>query len=128
MHAWAYQNRLGMSSGLQHVVTAGAAKGAAHIDNVAHSVDASQFTNSIDNEQGVLLALALELLHLGAIACFVAIMTGQLGNFFRACSFTRSNNQTGMGILFSHSLKGFQQNFFFARMGGASHNNGVMVL
>ena len=33
-----------------------------------------------------------------------------------------------MRILGAHGFKGLQQNLFFAGMGGASHNNGIMVL
>ena len=117
-----------MSSRLQYVVTAGIAEGAADKNNIAYSINTSQLTDCINNQQRIFLTLAAFLQHFGTEACFIAVMTCQLGNFICSGSFTRCDNQTRMRIFFTDSLKGFKQYLFFTRMRRTGNDNRIILL
>ena len=127
LHARAYENRFGMSSRLQYIVTAGIAEGTADENNIAYSINTSQLTDGIDNQQRIFLALTAFLQHFGAEACFIAVMACQLGNFLRSGSFTRCDNQTRMRIFFTNTLKGFKEHLFFTGMRRAGNDNRIIL-
>ena len=127
LHARAYENRFGMSSRLQHIVTAGIAEGTADENNVADSINTSQLTDSINNQQRIFLALTAFFQHLGTEAGFIAVMACQLGNFLCSGSFTRCDNQTCMRIFFTDALEGFKQHLFFAGMRRAGNDNRIIL-
>ena len=127
LHARADENRFGMGSRLQHVVTAGIAEGTADENNIAYGINTSQLTDGINNQQRIFLALTAFLQHLGTEACFIAVMACQLGNFLRSGSFTRCDNQTRMRIFFTDALKGFKEHLFFAGMRRAGNDNRIIL-
>ena len=127
LHARADENRFGMGSRLQYVVTAGIAEGTADENNIAYGINTSQLTDGIDIQQRIFLALTAFFQHLGTEACFIAVMACQLGNFLRSGSFTRCDNQTRMRIFFTDALKGFKEHLFFAGMRRAGNDNRIIL-
>ena len=109
-------------------MSAGITKGTTHKNNIAYSVNTSQLADCVNNEQGIAFAFATFLLHLRTKAGFVTIMAGKLGNFIGAGSFARCNNQTCVRIQHTYSLKSFQKNLFFTRMGRAGNNYRIILL
>ena len=77
------------------------------------AVACGEYASVINNQQRIFLTLAAFLQHFGTEACFIAVMTCQLGNFICSGSFTRCDNQTRMRIFFTDSLKGFKQQLRF---------------
>ena len=94
-------------------------------DHIADAVNASQFTDRIENHN--IFIMRLLLLELRACRNRKPGFAAEMNHFCRAQEFTRRYDQARMRMRFAHCTESLKDRFFLAAMCRASQENTIIL-
>ena len=127
-HAGANQNRFRMRGRLQHIMPAMMHQTAADKDDIAHRIDAPQFTDRINQKHRILRTFAFQVFQFGAETGFIAEFGCQAPYLLRPGRLAGRDDQTGLRIFVAQFPEREQDRVFFRRMGRTGDDHRIRVL